>query len=252
MAAADVGPGPEVLTFGPRRTADHSRRTRHSSRRPVAIALLAALLLAAGVAAWSLRPTPADDFTFSDLQDVYAGMVRSDGTNDAATMNRDQPRPAPDAVSPESCLPLVETTLADRFPAEALDGVSTYWLGQGPTSAVSLFTLRYPDRETATRQFQSITDALATCDGNQLTVGRNQGLLTATPVTYENGVQSQLGYLVKWDTGDRYAISVLQYANTITWQFRLEFGNQPYEPYVAQRVMNSLMAQVLSIEELRR
>ena len=113
-------------------------------------------------------------------------------------------------------------------PPAALDGVSTYWLGQGPTSAVSLFTLRYPDRETAARQFQSITDALATCDGNQLTVGRNQGLLTATPVSYENGVQSQLGYLVKWETGDRYAISVLQYANTITWQFRLEFGNQPY------------------------
>ena len=133
-----------------------------------------------------------------------------------------------------------------------LDGVSTYWLGQGPTSAVSLFTLRYPDSATAARQYQAIADALATCDGNQLTIGRNQGLVTATPVSYENGVRSQLGYLVRLATGDLYAISVLQYANTITWQFRLEFGNQPYEPYVAHRVMNSLMAQVLSIQELRR
>ena len=215
--------------------------------------LLAALLVAAGAAAWSLRPTPTDDFTFSDLQDVYAGMVRADGTNDAAIMNRDQPRPAPVAVSPETCLPLVETTLADRFPADALDGVSTYWLGQGPTSAVSLFTLRYPDqcdRGPASTRRSSMRSP--TCDGNELTIGRNQGLITATPVSYENGVRTQLGYLVTLATGDRYAISVLQYANTITWQFRLEFGNEPYEPYVAQRLMDSLMAQVLSIQELRR
>ena len=245
MASADVRPGPEVLTFGP-------QPTRHRSWRPVVIVLLAALLVAAGVAAWSLRPKPTDDFTFSDLQDVYAGMVRADGTNDAAILNRDQPRPAPVAVSPQSCLPLVETTLADRFPANALDGVSTYWLGEGPTSAVSLFTLRYPDTATAARQYQAIADALASCDGNQLTIGRNQGLVTATPVSYENGIRSQLGFLVRLATGDLYAISVLQYANTISWQFRLEFGNQPYEPYVAQRVMNSLMAQVLSIQELRR
>jgi hypothetical protein len=245
MASADVRPGPEVLTFGP-------QPTWLRSWRPVVLVLLAALLVAAGVVAWSLRPKPTDDFTFSDLQDVYAGMVRADGTNDAAIMNRDQPRPAPVPVSPLSCLPLVETTLADQFPAKALDGVSTYWLGQGPASAVSLFTLRYPDRETAARQYQAIADALATCDDNRLTVGRDQGLVTATPVSYENGVRSQLGYLVRLATGDLYAISVLQYANTITWQFRLEFGNQPFEPYVAQRVMNSLMAQVLSIEELRR
>jgi hypothetical protein len=218
----------------------------------VIIALLVALLAAAGIAVWSLRPKPTDEFTFSDLQDVYAGMVRADGTNDAATMNRDQPRPPPDAVSPQSCLPLVETTLAERFPADALDGVSTYWLGQGPTSAVSLFTLRYPDTATAASKYQAIVDALAACDGTELTIGRNQGLVTATPVSYENGVRTQLGYLVKLSTSDRYAISVLQYANTITWQFRLEFGNEPYQPYVAERVMNSLMAQVRSIQELRR
>ena len=245
MASADVRPGPEVLTFGP-------PQNRLRSWRRVVLVLLAALVFAAGVAAWLLRPRVTDDFAFSDLQDVYAGMVRADGTNDAAIVSRDQPRSAPVVVSPPSCLPLVETTLAEQFPASALDGVSTYWLGEGPSSAVSLFTLRYPDSGTAARQYQAIADALAACDRNELTVGPNQGIVTATPVTYGNGVRSQLGYLVKLATGDQYAISVLQYENTITWQFRLEFGNRPYEPYVAQRLMDSFMAQVRSIQELRR
>jgi hypothetical protein len=245
MSSTDVRPGPEVLAFGP-------RPIRPRSWRPVIIVLLATLLITAGVAVWLLRPTPTDGFSFSDLQDVYAGMVRADGINDAAILNRDRPRPAPVAVSPESCLPLVEATLVDQFPANALDGVSTYWLGEGPTSAVSLFTLRYADSATAAREYQAIADALEVCDGDQLTIGRDQGLVTATPVSYENGVRAQLGYLVTLATGDRYAIAVLQYANTITWQFRLEFGNKPYQPYVAQRLMNSFMAQMLSIEELRR
>jgi hypothetical protein len=244
MASVDVR-GPETLAFGP-------GPIRRPSWRPVAIVLVAALLVTAALAV-CLRSRPTDYFAFADLQDIYSGMVRSDGTNDAAVLSRDRPRPAPVAVLPRSCLPLVETTLADQLPANALDGVSTYWLGEGSTtSAVSLFTLRYRDGATALREYQAIDDALSTCDGNEVTVGPNAGLVTATPVSNENGARAQLGYLVTLATGDRYAISVLQYANTITWQFRLEFGNQPYESYVAQRVMDSFMAQVLSIQELRR
>jgi hypothetical protein len=213
---------------------------------------LAALVLTAVLAVLALRPQPRE-FTFSDLQDIYAGMVRADGTNDAATLDRSQPRRPPAvAVSPLACLPLVESTLAEQFPANALDGVSTYWLGETSASAVSLFTLRYPDHETAASEYQAIADALAACDGNELSVGRDSGVVTATPVSYQNGVRTQLGYLVKLATGDLYAISVLQYANTISWQFRLEIGSQPYQPFVAQRLMDSLMAQVRSIEELRR
>ena len=217
------------------------------------IPVVAVLVLAALLAVWALRPKPPSDFTFSDLQDVYAGMVRDDGTNDVATIDRNQQgRPPAVAVSPATCLPLVETTLAEQLPSNALDGVSTYWLGEGAASAVSLFTLRFPNRATAASQYQAIADALASCEGDQLGVGRDSGVVTATPVSYENGVRTQLGYLVKFATGDLYAISVLQYANTISWQFRLEIGSQPYQPYVAQRVMDSLMAQVHSIEELRR
>lgn len=249
MASADVRPGPEVLAFGP-------GPIRRPSRRPVVIGLVAALLVTAVLTVWWLRSRPTDDFTLADLQDVYAGMVRADGTNDAAIVSRDQPRPAPVPVSPDSCLPLVETTLADQLPANALDGVSTYWLGQGPSSAVSLFTLRYPDSATAVRDYQAIADALSTCDGDPVALGRDSGLVTATPVSAETGAGAgagaQLGYLVTLATGDQYAISLLQYANTITWQFRLEPGNEPYQPYVAQRVMDSFLAQALSIQELRR
>ena len=246
MASADARPDPEVLAFGPQPI------RRPSSSRPIVIVLVAALLVTAALAVWWLRSRPTDDFTFADLQDVYAGMVRADGTNDAAVVSRDQPRPAPVAVSPDACLPLVETTLADQLPEEALDGVSTYWLGEGSTSAVSLFTLRYRDSPTAIREYQAIADALTTCDGETVTVGRDSGVVTATPVSTGNGARAQLGYLVTMATGDRYAISVLQYANTITWQFRLEFGSEPYQPYVAQRLMDALMAQMLSIQELRR
>jgi hypothetical protein len=246
MASTDVEPGAEVLSFGP-------RPVRSWSWRPLVIVALAVLVVAAVLGVWAFRPQPAPDFTFSDLQDVYAGMVRADGTNDVATMDRSQARRPPTvAVSPSACLPLVETTLAEQFPANALDGVSTYWLGETASSAISLFTVRYPDRAAAASQYQAIADALGACDGKQLTIGRDKGVVTATPVSYENGVRSQLGYLVKLVTGDLYAISVIQYANTISWQFRLEIGNQPYQPYAAQRLMDSLMAQVHSIEDLRR
>ena len=244
MASAEVRPGPEVLTLGP-------QPKRRPSWRPLVLLLVAVLLVTAGAVVWWLRTRPSNEFTFSDLQDVYAGMVRADGTNDAAVLSADQPRPEPVAVSPDYCQPLVETTLVDKFPPHALDGVSTYWLGEGSSSAVSLFTLRYPDAETAEGQFQVITDALAACDGDQVSIGENTGAISTTPVSFDNGVRTQLGYLVTLSTGDRYAIVVLQYENTITWQFRLEFGTQPYDPYAAQRLMDSFMAQVRSIQELR-
>jgi hypothetical protein len=246
MASADARPDPEVLAFGPQPI------RRPSSSRTVIIVLVAVLLVTAALAVWWLRSRPTDELTLADVQDVYAGMVRADGTNDAAVVNRDRPRPEPVAVAPEACLPLVETTLADQLPAKALDGVSTYWLGEGSTSAVSLFTLRYRDSATATREYQGIADALSTCDGEKVTVGKDSGVITATPVSTRNGAHAQLGYLATMDTGDRYAITVLRYENTITWQFRLEFGREPYEPYVAQRLMDSFMAQLLSIQELRR
>lgn len=246
MTSEEVRPGPEVLTFG----------LQEPFRRPpwrlLVLLLAMALLVAAGAAVWWLRSRPTNEFALTDIQDVYAGMVRADGTNDAALVNRDQPRPAPVAVTPEPCLPLVETTLAERFPASALDGVSTYWLGEGSTSAVSLFTLRYRDTATAVGEYQAIQAALDTCEGDQVSIGQNSGVVAATPVSVANGVRNQLGYLVTLNTGDRYAISVLQYENTITWQFRLEYGNQPYEPHVAQRLMDSFTAQMLSVEELHR
>ena len=166
MASADVRPGPEVLAIGP-------RPIRRPSWRPVVIVLVVALLVTVALVVWWIRSRPTDDFALADVQDIYSGMVRSDGTNDAAVA---EPGPAPAGPGgrlARSCLPLVDTTLADQLPANALDGVSTYWLGEGSTtSAVSLFTLRYRDSATAVREYQAIADALTTCDGNQVTIGR--------------------------------------------------------------------------------
>src|SRR5215212_4503190 len=106
MASADVQPGPEVLSFGP-------RPVRLRSWRPLVITVVVALVLAAFLAVWAFCSKPAGDFPISESEDVYDGRVRADGTKDPATLYSSHPRRPPDvAVSPLACLPLVETTLA--------------------------------------------------------------------------------------------------------------------------------------------
>ena len=67
---------PEVLTVGLDQSGRLSRRGKF-----ILVALVVALL--GGLLLWRFWPTPAPLFTLSDVQGVYAGMVRSDGTNDA-------------------------------------------------------------------------------------------------------------------------------------------------------------------------
>jgi hypothetical protein len=66
---------PEVLTVG------FGEAGRLSRRRKLIMAAVVQALLG-GLLLWRFRPTPAPLFYLSDLQDVYSGMVRHDGTNE--------------------------------------------------------------------------------------------------------------------------------------------------------------------------
>ena len=61
---------PEVLTVGPGEAGRLSRRGKF-----ILVAVVVALL--AGLLLWRFWPTPAPLFALSDVQGVYAGMVRS-------------------------------------------------------------------------------------------------------------------------------------------------------------------------------
>ena len=136
---------PEVLTVGLGEVGRLSRR-----RKLIMTAVV--LVLVGGLLIWRFWPTPAPLFTLPDLQGVYYGMVRSDGTNDASVIDRRWSSEQDGYILPAACEPLFEATVLNRVPPGALDGVSTFW--QLDRSAVSLFTYRYSDVASADREYQ--------------------------------------------------------------------------------------------------
>jgi len=237
---------PEVLSFGP-------AQTSRTHARVWVVAALAVAAVLAGLVVWRLLPEPPRDFTATDLAGVYAGMVRADGQNEVSVLDRSNSDPSPVSVRPAECGPLFSATMANEFPAEALDGVSTYWLNEGPTS-ISLFTFRYPDSAAAERTYRGITAALATC-ASMATVQAGptkvelKQLATGSAVKLED----QVSYLVAApsDTG-RFATQVFVLANTVTWQYRYDYGRGAYSPMAAQQLTDSLVTQMRSVQAMPR
>ena len=101
------------------------------------VALLAAFMaLIAGLVFWRLQPGQAAVFSLSISEGVYAGMVRSDGTNDASVIDTRRVEEESGYVVPAACEPLFQATVLNRVPQGALDGVGTFWAVD--QSAVSL------------------------------------------------------------------------------------------------------------------
>ena len=119
MTTASPQSGPDILSVGP------DPADRLSRRRMLALAAVVAVI--AGLLVWRYRPAPAPMFTLPDLQGVYAGMVRSDGTNDASVIDRRSVAEESGYVVPAACEPLFEATALNRVPRDALDGVGTFW-----------------------------------------------------------------------------------------------------------------------------
>ena len=211
------------------------------------VALLAALVF------WRLQPAEPRVFTLPDLQGVYAGMVRSDGTNDASVIERSRVQEESGYVIPAACQPLFEATALNRMPGEAVDGVGTFW-AIGP-SAVSLFSYRFPDVASANREYKRLSDALRNCRNRHVEVHAEPagiGVLTGTRDDPAGTAAAQLGYVVGTNDGTKLAVHVLAFSNTVSWQFRYEPTAGAYAPLTAQRVMDSLSDQMRSVQEVAR
>jgi hypothetical protein len=242
----EARPDPEVMSFGP-------SPGGREHRRALLVAFLVGLLLLAGFGAWRLLPKPAPDFTRSDLQGVYVGMVRNDGTNDMSTVTRDKLTGRPANVRPDTCAPLFEATLSNQFPATALDGVSTYWLNVGSAS-ISLFTYRYPDATAATAQFEQVRAALRSCVGVPLTVDRSGVSVVEQPVTPLAKVKNYLSYVVTSPPATtRFTTDLVQLNNTVTWQYRYDYNSQAtYSPVPARQLMGSMIAMMQYVQKSHR
>jgi len=237
---------PEVLTVGLGEAGRLSRR-----RKLIMTAMV--LVLLGGLLIWRFWPAPAPLFTLPDLQGVYYGMVRSDGTNDASVIDRRWSSEQDGYILPAACEPLFEATVLNRVPPEALDGVSTFW--QLDRSAVSLFTYRYPDVASADREYQRLADVLDNCRDVPVAVHArpaSRGMLTVSPLILDASAPRQISYVLTTNDGTKLAIHVLEFANTISWQFRYEPVPGAYSPLTAQRVMDSLTDQLRAVQDMHR
>jgi hypothetical protein len=235
---------PEVLTVG-------SGEAGRLSRRGKYILVAIALVLLTGLLLWRFWPTPAPLFSLDDVQGVYAGMVRHDGTSDASVIDPHRMSQQDGYVLPAACEPLFEATVLNRPPREALDGVGTFW--ELNRSAVSLFTYRFPDVASADREYQRLAAVLDNCRDVPVEVHAppaSRGMLTVTPPTVDAGAPPQIAYVLTTNADTKLAVQVLEFNNTITWQFRYEPVPGAYQPLTAQRVMDSLSDQLQAVQDL--
>jgi hypothetical protein len=237
---------PEVLTVGSGE-ADRLPRRRKLVLVAIALALLAGLML------WRFLPARAPLFSLSDVQGVYAGMVRSDGTNSASVIDRRSSSEQDGYIVPAACGPLFEATVLNRAPQDALDGVSTFW--ERDRSAVSLFTYRFADVAEADREFNRLATVLDSCDHARVEVHAppaSRGLLTSTPLAPDTDPSAQIGYVLTNNAGAKLAIHVLAFSNTVTWQFRYDPVPGTYSPLNAHRLMESMGDQMRAVQALNR
>jgi hypothetical protein len=218
------------------------------------LALLAAVMAVTAVFVfWRLQPAREPVFTLAGLQGVYAGMVRSDGTNDASVIDRDRGSEEAGHIVPDACEPLFEATVLNRVPHEALDGVGTFWAVD--RSAVSLFSYRFADVASADREFTRLSKTFDRCRDVRVEVRARlagTGRLVGLPHDPAGDGPAQLGYVLTTGDGTKLAIHVLAFSNTVSWQFRYEPVPGAYTPLTANRVMDSLADQMRSVQELSR
>jgi hypothetical protein len=189
-------------------------------------------------------------------------MVRSDGTNDASVLSKENFADSPASVEPAMCEPLFETTTFSMFPAGALDGVGTYWPNE--QVAISLFSFRFADRAAAQAQLDRIAAALAVCADRPMQIlprGRAEppttriyaqsGVVTELAGASLAGVTRQAGYVFSTDDEVKFAVNVFVYNNVVSWQFRYDPRSGTYDPTAADRLDVSLATQLRSVEQSR-
>lgn len=214
-------------------------------RRGLGLALLVALLIAMAAVGWMLRPRPTPPLTLPELQGIYAGMVRGDGTSQASVLTRQNSPGVPITVGPSDCAAAVEMPFANVFPTEAVDGVGTWWLG---TETTSLFTFRFADETAARAEFDRVVAAVNRCDHARVAVRlQRERRHTGTLDRLDDGTDPDRAALI-WRTEDGYsALQVWRRLNTLSWQYRYRAGEARYDPVAADQVQQSLQAQFTSV-----
>ena len=210
------------------------------------------LALLTGLLVWRFIPAQGPLFSLADVQGVYAGMVRSDGTNSASVIDPRWSTEQDGYIVPAACGPLFEATVLNRAPPEALDGVGTFW--ELDRSAVSLFTYRFVDVAEADREFWRLATVLDNCELARVEVHArpaSRGVLSRTPLAPDSD-PPQIAYVLTNNAGAKLAIHVLAFSNTVSWQFRYEPVPGAYLPLTAQRVMDSLADQMRAVQDLNR
>ncbi len=223
------------------------------------------VLVAAGLAGWHARPRPLPAFSPSDLAGVYSGMVRGDGTNDATAVDANGGwNTDPADVRPAECAPLFATTVFNQLPAGVDDGMSTYW--QSNANAVSLVTLRFTDAAAADADFAGIKAALDRCQGRaDIILAKTQlepVVVVSATLTQPAGHAPPAGHVkalvppaktvgYSYRSDGLFAVQVLGYANTVSWQFRYLPGTSGYDPVAAEQLMDGLLAQMVAVQELK-
>lgn len=217
---------------------------RPSKRRVVSLVagLLVTILIALGAVAWSRTRPP--QFSLAELTDAYAAFTTNSGGNRVSTLQRANFNQDSVQATPATCDPLVQVTLGTQFPASALDGVLVYSIGEGPDT-LSLFTFRYRSAKDAGAEFDTVRESLASCPSVQVQAGATSTNFTVTEVALheESTIKTQLAYLMSPEAKSRYAVQVLQFGNTITWEYRYNFGSGEYSTQPAEDLMKVLMQQ---------
>lgn len=249
----DAPGAPEVLALGPRRSSPWARWV-------ILFAVLALVAPLARIAIYEATRPPRD-LTLAQLQDAYYGMVRSDGTNDMSTINPSSFSTDTEAsVNPSQCAPLFDSTMANRFPKDAVDGVSAYWLsGQGAT--IGLFTLRYPTTASAATAYALVSGAVAQCgqtavrfphEDQPARANTLDGTVVPMVVTARSGVSNQVAYLLERNGAGPFGFQVMQLSNTLSWEFVYDPRAGRYDQQAAQQLMDGLAAQLLYVQKLPR
>ena len=243
----------EVMSVGPRRSAPWLRWTVLF----VVLALTAPLVKIAVYEA----TRPPRDLTLAQLQDAYYGMVRSDGTNDMSTINPTSfSSDTAASVSPALCAPLFDSTMANRFPPDAVDGVSAYWLSDlGATTG--LFTLRYPSTESAATAYALVSGAAEQCgrsgvkfpnEDDKSGASSLDGTVVPLTVTSRSGVDHQLAFMLDRQGAGPFGFQVMHLSNTLSWEFVYDPRAGRYDQQAAQQLMDGLASQLLYVQKLPR
>lgn len=234
----------EELAFGP-----EPLRSNRGLRALLVTVVLLALIIGAAIG-WRAFRAASPEFTLRDLDDTYAAFTTTSGGNRVSVMSRDTFGDTPATVSPASCDPLFQTTLASQFPQQALDGVLVYSIGDS-ADTLALYTFRYADARTARDEFTRVRDTIDRCPRARVRLGkRPASTMQVHPVevSTDNGVRQQTAYLVEQaDDRGRFAIHLLQFGNTVTWQYRYSFTRTDYSPRPAQDLMDALVTQMRDV-----